>query len=114
MDICCLFFRAGTGFQRFQDRLRQLLRELHGKNAFYTARLDAADEEVWALRMTIALTQNNTNAVTGLLESANTEQLSTAAALVALSYAQQKQLQLLAALETVNRAVAGPVLRSST
>lgn len=67
--------------------------------------LDGADEEVWALRLIIALTQSRADDIEQLLKDANAREFSSAAALIALSYAQQKQFQLQAALESINQAV---------
>ncbi|MGB7452357.1 MAG: FecR family protein, partial [Lysobacterales bacterium] len=75
------------------------------KSIAAAAQLDGANEEVWALRLIIALTQNRTADIEQLLVDVNSGELNSAAALIALSYAQQKQFQLQAALETMNRAV---------
>jgi tetratricopeptide (TPR) repeat protein len=69
------------------------------------SRLDNTNEEVWALRLIIALTQSRTADIDRLMEGASANRFSSAAALIALSYAQQRQFQLQTALETLNKAV---------
>jgi tetratricopeptide (TPR) repeat protein len=67
--------------------------------------LDGDNAEAWALQLIIAVTQNNENLIGDALQEAQTKVLTSAAALVALSYAQQSRFDLHGALESLKKAV---------
>lgn len=67
--------------------------------------LDAENAEAWALQLIIAITQNNEGSIVSALKESEKQDLTSAAALIALSYAQQSQFKLSDALDSLQKAV---------